>query len=218
MTRPFSNILITAGPTRERLDSMRFITNYSTGRMGYELARVAVKRGYKVTLISGPTGLTPPKGAKHIETESALDMEKALKSYFKKSDCLFMTSAVCDWRPQKMVRGKIKRRRRSLMLKLVQNPDMLKGCGKNKDGKLLIGFALESEGIVKNATDKLNNKNLDLIVANRLEKAKPPFGDGKTDVVVIDRKGGKERLFNFTKEGIAERLLDRAERLWAEKH
>lgn len=214
--RGFSRILITAGPTRERLDSVRFISNFSTGNMGYELAKAALKKGYKVTLISGPTSLPPPKGADFIPVEGALQMDRAVRRNLKKSDCLFMASAVCDWRPQKVMSRKIKKGPKKIALRLIQNPDILGRIGKNKDGKMLVGFALESDALIKNASQKLKKKNLDLIVANKIKAKKTPFGAGKTDVIIIDRYGRRKNISKATKRRVAVELLSRAEGLWQE--
>lgn len=211
--RRFFRVLITAGPTRERLDSIRFISNLSTGNMGYELARAALNRGYKVTLISGPTCLPYPQGVKFVSIEGAREMEKAVKKNFKDVDCLFMASAVCDWRPQRMVEGKIKRGPKKISLNLVPNPDILERVGRDKDGKVLVGFALESKDLVKNAIGKLKKKNLDLIVANKIDD-KTPFGAGRTDVIIIDRYGRKTHILNASKRRIAREVLKRTEGLW----
>lgn len=212
-----SRILITAGPTREKIDSVRFISNFSTGNMGYEIARASLAKGYKVTLISGPTYLLPPKGVKFVRVEETREMEKAVKKYFKSADCLFMASAVCDWRPEKRSTGKIKKGKNgSVTFRFVENPDILKSIGRIKNGKLLAGFALESTELIKNAKIKLREKNLDLIVANKVG-GKSPFGEGKTDVVILDRSGRTEKIFNTSKRKIAFRLLDKAEKLWKEK-
>jgi phosphopantothenoylcysteine decarboxylase/phosphopantothenate--cysteine ligase len=209
--------LITAGPTIERLDSVRFISNFSTGNMGYELAKAALRRGYKVTLISGPTNLQPPAGANFINIESARDMRAAVNKNFKESDCVFMASAVCDWRPERPAEGKIKKGPKRLSLRLVRNPDILGGMGRHKDGRLLVGFALESDALTRNAIQKLRRKNLDLIVANKIGRVRTPFGSGKTDVVIIDRCGGQRDIRRVTKKRIAEEVLDRAESLWEER-
>lgn len=186
--------------------------------MGNELARAALRRGYRVTLISGPTDLVSPKGANFIQVEDAREMDREVKKNFKDCDCLFMTSAVCDWRPKKTVRGKIKKGSlKRISLELVQNPDILGGIGKDKDGKVLVGFALESNRLIENAKAKLKKKHLDLIVANRIEKNKNPFGAGKADVAIIDRTGKVEKISNITKKEIAERLLNKTERLWEER-
>lgn len=211
-----AKILITAGPTRERIDNVRYISNFSTGNMGYELAKASVKRSYHVTLISGPTNLTPPKGAEFIQVEDAKGMEQAVNKHFKNTDCLFMASAVCDWRPRKRAEKKIKKSK-SMLLNLVENTDILKNAGKAKNGTLLVGFALETDSLIKNAKQKLKNKNLDMIVANRITKSSTPFGPGRTDITIIDRQGHLERIKNTAKSKVAERLLDRAEGLWQKR-
>jgi len=214
-----SKILVTAGPTRERLDDIRFISNLSTGRMGYAVADCAAKRGYKVTLISGPTNIAPPGGVKFIEIEDARQMEREVKKNIKKADCLFMTSAVCDWRPEARVHGKIKKERlgKKISIKLVKNPDILAGVSGDKDGKILIGFALESESLLTNAKKKLKAKRLDLIVANSARHKKSPFGHGKTDVTFIDNRGNVKNIRHATKKKVAKELLDSTEALWARK-
>jgi len=211
------NILVTAGPTRERLDGVRFISNFSTGKMGYEIAQAALDEGYSVTLISGPTEIAPPKGARLVRVESALEMEKAVRINFKKSDCLFMASAVCDWRPKRPAAGKIKKRsKKNLSLKLVQNPDIVAGIAKEKEKRLVAGFALEAVSLIPNAKRKLKDKDLDFIVANRLGK-KSPFGPVRTDATIIDRYGRSDEVRNAAKGLIARRALKKAEELWAEE-
>jgi phosphopantothenoylcysteine decarboxylase/phosphopantothenate--cysteine ligase len=214
--RRLSSVLITAGPTRERIDGVRYISNFSTGNMGYELARASVRRGYKTTLISGPTALTPPAGAKFIAVEDAAGMEKEVARNVKKADCLFMASAVCDWRPARQARGKLKKAGRGIMLRLVRNPDILERVGRNNSGKVIAGFALESGGMVKNAKKKLSRKRLDFIVANRLG-GRTPFGPGRTDVTIIDSHGAIERIKAARKGRVARRLLEKAEETWNEK-
>ena len=204
---------MTAGPTREKIDPIRFISNRSTGVMGYEIARAARKRAYKVTLISGPTGLTPPRGVDFISVESTRQMQRAVRSQFKKADCLFMASAVCDWRPSKIKQGKMKASGRTRALRLVRNPDILSEAGRRKNGKLLAGFALESADLVKNAKDKLRRKNLDIIAANKVGR-RSPFGKGITDVLVLTRNGRIKRLKGVRKKAVADYLIDEAERLW----
>ena len=143
-------------------------------------------------------------------------MEREVKRNFGKADCLFMASAVSDWRPRKAVRGKIKKGPAAVSLRLVKNPDILSGVAKKKGGKIVAGFALESKGVVENAKDKLRRKNLDIVVANRVG-GRTPFGSGRTDVTILDRNGGSETIKNAAKEKIARRLISAAERLWEEK-
>lgn len=212
-----SNVTVTAGPTLEKLDDVRYISNFSTGKMGYEIAAAALKRGYNVTLISGPTALAAPSGARVVETTSTKDMLKAVEKSLKGSDCLIMTSAVCDWRPEKTVRGKIKSQKNDMSLRLVRTPDILGTVSKRSNGRILVGFALESGGLIKNAEKKLKEKDLDLIVANRIGKGSAPFGSGKTSVTIIDRHGARESHRGVTKGKAAGKILDKAEKAWREK-
>jgi len=205
--------LVTAGPTRERIDPIRFISNFSTGFMGYEIARAARRKGYEVTLVSGPTNLVPPKGVNFVGVETALQMSKAVSSRMAKTDCLFMTSAVSDWRPAETHSGKIKRTHNIKSLKLVKNPDILYEAGKRKDGKVLVGFALESADLKKNAVKKLKKKKLDIIVANKISKASAPFGKGLTDVLVVTRKSESKWLRRTSKKVVADYLVNKAEEL-----
>lgn len=211
---PVTRMLVTAGPTRERIDPIRFISNLSTGFMGYEIARAAKSRGYKVTLISGPTNLVPPRGVNFISVESARQMSLAVKAGLKNSDCLFMASAVCDWRPAKNRATKLKRTNKALSLKLVKNPDILYGAGRKKKRKILVGFALESANLEKSAKKKLRKKNLDIIAANKIDKKKSAFGKGLTDVLIITKTGNCKRLKRVTKNTIANYLIDKVEELW----
>ena len=211
-------ILVTAGPTRERLDDVRFISNFSTGKMGYEIAKAAAARGHRVTLISGPTHLAPPKGARFIGVESALEMKKAVDAHFSNTDCLFMASAVSDWRPQRKVAGKTKKAKgeSATSLKLLRNPDIVGRAGRQKARKIVVGFALEAGPLISNAKQKLKDKNLDLIVANRLGR-RSPFGEGPTSAVIIDRLGKTQRISNVAKRTVAVTLLGKAEGLWEER-
>lgn len=205
--RPIS-VLVTAGPTREKIDPVRFISNYSTGAFGYRIAEEARRRLWRVTLISGPVNIDGPKGVRLIRTESALDMRRAVKSRIDKCDCLIMAAAVSDWRAASASKTKIKRSGNTKTLRLKANPDILKELGKKKN-RVLVGFALETENLERNAAKKLKEKNLDLIVANRLAGRSRLFGDNRLDVVIIDKFGGKTRLHHKTKGELAKIILDR---------
>jgi len=202
-------ILVTAGPTREKIDPVRYISNYSTGIFGYEIASAAKSRGLSVTLVSGPTLLTPPKGVKFISVESAEDMRRAVLKFIKKSDCMIMTAAVADWRPKYYARRKMKKLGERL-ISLVENPDILAEVGRLKKKRVLVGFALETENLEKNALKKLKDKNLDIIVANRLTPKRNVFGEKTLDVVTIDRFGNRTRIFNKDKSKLAKIILDKA--------
>lgn len=203
------HILVTAGPTREKIDPVRYISNYSTGTFGYEIARKARRRGLSVTLVSGPTLLPVPKGVRLVLVESADDMRAAVLALIKKSDCVIMAAAVVDWRPRRSARRKIKKDG-ARNIELVENPDILTEIGRLKKKKVAVGFALETENLEKNALKKLKDKNLDIIVANRLTSKRNVFGSGPLDVVVIDRFGNRTRIFNKSKAKLAKIILDKA--------
>jgi phosphopantothenoylcysteine decarboxylase/phosphopantothenate--cysteine ligase len=205
------SILVTAGPTRERIDPIRFISNYSTGTFGYEIAKEAGRRGHAVTLISGPTALEIPKGVKSVRVESALDMKRAVERAFAKADCIIMAAAVSDWRVRDVVSAKMKRRSGRKRLELAENPDILAELGKKKGGKVLVGFALETEDLEKNALKKLREKNLDLIVANRLNRKSTVFGDRFLDILMLDRFLNKKTLSRKSKKEAAKIILDKVE-------
>ena len=205
---PKISILITAGPTRERIDPVRFISNYSTGTFGYELAREAARRRADVVLISGPVDLEPLKGVKLVRCESAADMRRAVLKEFKKADAVIMASAVSDWRV-KTAAKKLKKRQGRQFLELIENPDILKEVGRIKGKRLTVGFALETENLEKNAVKKLREKNLDLIVANRLTKNKNVFGCGVFDLLLIDKSGNKVKIRRKTKKEAAKIILDK---------
>lgn len=166
-------ILITAGGTREYIDPVRFISNASSGRMGYSLARAALKARHKVTLITAPTSLRVPDDIRIVRVETAAQMFKAVKKYFEKCDCLIMSAAVADYTPVKKSKKKIKKSNKDLTIKLKPTVDILKWAGKHKKSKnktrIVVGFALEDKNLRKNAEKKLKEKNLDMIVANEPE-------------------------------------------------
>ena len=195
--------LITAGPTREYLDPVRFISNASSGRMGYVLAEAARRIGAEVTLISGPTNITPPEGVKTIFVESALEMAKEVVRHFPSSDVVIASAAVSDYRPEKRVKQKIKSNLQKKSINLIKNPDILAQLGEKKGGRLLIGFALETGDLGKNARQKLKRKNLDMIIAN------PPraMSEDEATVKIFTKSGKKVFLRKTRKEKIAERIL-----------
>lgn len=188
------HLLITAGPTREAIDPVRFISNYSTGTLGYTLTKEAKKEGYKVTLISGPTYLKPPQGVKFVKVNTASEMYKEVKRYFPSCDCLIMTAAVCDFQPVKVFEKKIKKERKEkLVLELKKTPDILYEMGKQKGKKILVGFSLETDNLIKNAQEKLRKKNLDLIVAQKLRGERLPFGDTCVSPIFIFKDGSFQK-------------------------
>jgi phosphopantothenoylcysteine decarboxylase/phosphopantothenate--cysteine ligase len=162
-------ILITAGATREYIDPVRFISNASSGRMGFCLARAALNAGHKVTLIAAAVSLRPSAKAKVINVETAAEMFSAVKEHFAKCDCLIMAAAVSDYRPAKKSKTKIKKSPTDLTIELKPTPDILKWAGGNKKNKIVVGFALEDKALRKNAEQKLKEKHLDMIIANTPE-------------------------------------------------
>lgn len=207
------HFLITAGPTREFLDPVRFLSNPSTGRMGVELALAARLCGHRVTLVLGPTPLSPPKGVDCIRVGSAREMSRAVLGRYGASDAVVMAAAVCDYRPARRRAGKMKKRRPEVTLELKRNPDILKYLGKRKGKRVLVGFAAETEGLLRNAEKKLREKNLDMIVANDVTQEGAGFG-GKTNIVLIlDRDGRVERCPRMTKRALARKLVRCIERI-----
>ena len=200
-------ILITAGPTREMLDPVRFLSNLSTGEMGYRLAKVAKSRGYDVTLISGPTALKPPTGVRFISIVSADQLKQACEKFFPKSDALVMTAAVCDFTAAKKSVQKIRRTKTNHFL-LKQTPDILAGLSKNKKHQIVIGFCLETEHWIENAVGKLRRKKLDGIVANYYTDKHVPFGDRKIHTAFIGKSEKPVHLKGVDKKVVSKRLID----------
>jgi phosphopantothenoylcysteine decarboxylase/phosphopantothenate--cysteine ligase len=208
-------IVVTAGGTQEPLDPVRSLTNRSSGKMGYALAEAARDRGAKVVLVSAPTALTGPVGIDIINISTAQDMYEAVKKAAVKADALIMAAAVADYRPKRVSRAKIKRERApNLTLELERTPDIL---AEVKGKFLRIGFAAESENLVANARDKLDKKNLDLIVANDITAKDSGIGADTNRVVIIDRKGKVEKLPLLPKREVADRILDKVAQLWGRK-
>ncbi len=201
-------ILITAGPTQEPLDPVRFISNRSSGRMGYALAQAALSRGGEVTLISGPTQLLPPSGAEVTNVQTAKEMRREVLRNFKKANIFISCAAVADYRPKKRVKKKMKGEE-SFTLELERNPNILKEVSKKKGKRILVGFALETENLIKNAKAKLRKKNLDLIIANPYSQA----GKETNIVKIIDKKRRVQHLPRLPKEEVARRILDRIVRM-----
>ena len=201
-------ILVTAGPTREALDPVRFITNHSTGTMGYALAAAALRHGGTVTLISGPTNLDSPRGVECINVSSADEMAKAVMEH-RVSDLVFMAAAVADYTPAHYSESKIKKRDADLSIPLTRTTDILAELGKSKqDGQVLIGFALETDNALENAHRKLQAKNLDWIVLNNPTEQGAGFGTTTNKVTLIRADGHTESLPLMSKAKVAESILD----------
>jgi phosphopantothenoylcysteine decarboxylase/phosphopantothenate--cysteine ligase len=211
--RDFQNkkILVTAGPTREPIDPVRYISNRSSGKMGYALAEAAVLRGGNVVLISGPTNLEPPAGLyKFIPVETAREMQKAVLENFSWADVIIKAAAVADYRPKNYSTEKIKKRDGEMNLELVKNPDILQELGEKKTTQVLIGFAAETEDLEENAAKKLNNKKLDFIVVNDVTQEGAGFGSDTNIVKIIHRDGRVEAFPRMSKKDVADIILDRA--------
>jgi len=202
-------VLITAGPTQEPLDPVRFITNLSSGKMGYALATAARRRGAEVTLISGPTFLSPPKVEKIINVRTAREMHKAVMENYKKAKIIIKAAAVADYRPKEISRQKLKKTKESLTVEMKTNPDIIEEIGKNKEGRIVVGFAMETQNLLANAREKLKKKNMDLIVANDVCKEGAGFQSDTNIVTIIDKKGKTETLKKMTKLEAADEILNR---------
>lgn len=202
------NILITAGPTYEAIDPVRFIGNRSTGKMGIALAEKAAQLGANVTLVLGPTHLRPAnKNIKVVSIESGDEMYKECLKYFESSDIVIKSAAVADYKPAHPTKEKIKKSENTLTLELIKTTDILAELGKIKTRQFLVGFALETNDLEKNAKDKLKRKNLDLIVANYSGPAGEGFGFDTNKVLMIDKSNN---LYNFElkqKAEVAEDIL-----------
>jgi len=202
--------LVTAGPTRESLDKVRFFSNYSSGKMGYALAEEGIFRGARIILVSGPTSLNPPADVEFYPVESAKEMEKKVMDKFHEVDGVLMAAAVADYRPEIKKEGKIKKNsQRELILKLVQNPDILEKLGERKKDKILVGFCAETKDLEKEAKKKLKEKNLDLIAANDITLKAAGFGTDTNIVTLIDKNGKIEHLSKRSKREIAVKVWDK---------
>ncbi len=201
-------LVITAGPNREPLDPIRYLSNRSSGKMGYALARAAIRRGAEVALISGPTGLEPPSGARLISVMTAAEMHRAVLEEFAGCTAVIMAAAVSDYRPVELASKKIKRGKGPIELRLEPNPDILKEISAKKNGKVLVGFAAETEELIANAERKLRDKNLDMIVANNVSEAGAGFDVDTNLATILDRAGAVRSLPLMSKDDLAEQILD----------
>jgi phosphopantothenoylcysteine decarboxylase/phosphopantothenate--cysteine ligase len=200
------NILVSAGPTRERWDAVRCLTNYSSGRMGYALAAAAKKMGARVTLVSGPVGLAAPAGVKLVRVESTREMKRSIESAWAKTDLLLMAAAPADFRPVACHRDKLKKDNLPA-LKLVRNPDILASLGRRKEGRYLVGFAAESTALLARARGKLKAKGLDCIAGNLVGGKNSSMGGKVTSLVLLFADGRRIKLAAGAKATVAKRLL-----------
>lgn len=201
-------VLVTAGPTREAIDPVRFITNHSTGKMGYAVAKIAALRGADVTLISGPVSIEAPAFVKTVQVENARQMYEAVMTVCWEQDIIVKAAAVADYRPEQAADEKMKKKDEELTLKLERTDDILGYLGAQKrDGQFLCGFSMETQNMLENSRAKLEKKNLDMIVANNLKVDGAGFGTD-TNVVTIITKDKELELEKMSKEDVAGRLLD----------
>ena len=201
-------VLVTAGPTVEAIDPVRFIGNFSTGSMGYAIARIAAQRGALVTLVSGPCSLERPAFVSRINVTSAADMFNEVVKYAEQSDIIIKAAAVADYTPVKAADEKIKKKTGDLSIQLKRTADILKYLGENKrEGQFLCGFSMETENLLENSRKKLIDKNADMIIANNLKMAGAGFGTG-TNIVTIITKDGYKELGRMDKEDVAICILD----------
>ena len=206
------HFLITAGGTREYIDPVRFISNASSGKMGYALVQAAIKAGHKVTLITAPTAHREPAGAKIIKVETAAEMYEAVKKHFTRCDCLIMAAAVADYTPARPAKAKMKKTADSLTLKLKPTTDILKWAGSHKkDKQIVVGFALEDKAQRKRAEAKMKKKNLDMIIANT-----PAAIAAEKSTVLMKICGGRwVELAATSKAVIARRVIRQTDSLYA---
>lgn len=201
-------ILVTAGPTREALDPVRFLTNRSSGKMGYAVAEAGIRRGAKVILVSGPTDLRVPEGVDWVPVNTAEEMRNAVRGRAREANIVVMAAAVADYRPAQMQTAKLKRGDEALTLQLEPTPDILGELGGQKDSRILIGFAAETERLVENARAKLARKGADMMVANDVTQEGAGF-DGETNIVTLVLRDGREiALPKMSKVDVANRVLD----------
>lgn len=210
------NILITAGPTHEPMDPVRYITNRSSGKMGYSLARVSRRRGASTILVSGPTCLNPPLGVDFIGVRTAEEMKEAVFEKYQDCDIIIKAAAVADYRPKEIAKNKIKKGMNSVKFELKKNTDILAELGKRKPRfkYILVGFAAETEDLLSNAMEKLRRKGLDMIVANDVSRDDSGF---ETDTNAVKIICGEEKVYEIpltSKDQVAENVLNRARELF----
>ncbi len=202
-------ILITAGPTYEPIDEVRFIANYSSGKMGFQIAKAASLRGAEVTLITGPSYLETPIHVNRINVNTSEDMFNAVKEEFNGKDCIIMSAAVADFKPKESIKGKIKKAQTAnLIIETEKTKDILEFLGKNKKGFYLVGFALETDNEIENAKTKLKQKNLDLIVVNNPRTEGAGFGTDTNVAVLIDKNMKELKTGKMSKFELANIILD----------
>jgi phosphopantothenoylcysteine decarboxylase/phosphopantothenate--cysteine ligase len=201
-------ILITAGPTREPLDAVRYLSNRSSGKMGYALAEEAVARGARVVLVSGPVNLAPPGGAELLSVQTALEMRDAVMGHLSDATIIIKAAAVADYHVANPPAHKVKKTAARLSLELEPTSDILAEIGKKKGDRILIGFAAETENLVAEARRKLESKNCDMVVANLVSRQDTGFDSDQNEVVLVTRSGEAIPVARAPKREIARRILD----------
>lgn len=201
-------VLVTAGPTQEALDPVRYITNHSSGKMGYALAKRAFELGAKVTLITGPTGLDFPYGIKTIEIQTAKEMFTAVKEHYQKQDFIIKAAAVGDYRVKEIAKDKIKKKEETLTLELIKNDDILAFLGEHKTNQIICGFAMETQNLIENAREKLIHKNCDLLVANNLKEPGAGFKNDTNKVTFLTAENTQE-IELMSKNNLSDLILKR---------
>jgi len=202
-------VLVTAGPTHEPIDPVRYLTNRSSGKMGYAIAQEASDRGAQTILVSGPTALTAPRGVEVIQVETALQMRAVMLDHLPKATVVIKAAAVSDYRLSRPSTSKVKKSEKSQTLELVPNPDILKEIGAQKEARIVVGFAAETGDLLRRAGRKLKEKNLDLIVANDVTWEGAGFSHDTNHVIMIDLYGEIEEVLLSPKRQVARRILDR---------
>lgn len=202
------NVIVSAGPTQEAIDPVRYITNHSTGKMGYEIAKAAARRGAKVTLVSGRTSLKAPLFVETINVVSAGDMFEAFKSRFKDNDIIIKAAAVADYKPKTVAENKIKKKDGDMSIDMDRTTDIIKYMGENrKKGQFICGFSMETENMLENSRAKLKRKNIDMIVANNLKVKGAGFGTD-TNIVTMITHDDEKQLEIMSKDEVADKILD----------
>ena len=211
-------VVVTAGPTCEDLDPVRYITNRSSGKMGYAVAEAAARRGARVVLVSGPTALDTPAGVDRVNVRTALEMQQAVRRHFSDASIGIFAAAVADYRPVETVSQKMKRSKEPLTIRLEPNPDILASVAAEKGSRLVVGFAAETDRVAENARKKLAAKNADLIVANDVTAEGAGFDVDTNVVTLLSRDGRDLALPKMTKREVAERILEEVVRLRSVVH
>ncbi|HYC54881.1 MAG TPA: bifunctional phosphopantothenoylcysteine decarboxylase/phosphopantothenate--cysteine ligase CoaBC [Candidatus Binatia bacterium] len=211
-------VLVSAGPTREPLDPVRYLTNRSSGRMGYAVAAAAWRRGAHVTLVSGPTSLAAPRGVQRFDVQTAAEMKRALDTRAAASDVIVMVAAVADYRPSSVAEAKIKKKAgEPMVLELAENEDILASLARGAKKAVIVGFAAETDDVARHGRDKLVRKGVDLVVANDVTRAGAGFETETNAAILIDGEGPDEETGLVSKDELADRILDRVQSLRARR-